>query len=159
MTESVSRHTEAEIIARRGAPVILGGVRKDLPALVIDANERWQELAGRRVAETFGELALGDSWVDALGVVRESVPLMVELLVAYDVEGRLGGTDWIRSHATPAEVWSAFQEVVYASFPFVRDLVKARGSLAPALTALLASSTSSPSPSGASATPPPSAAD
>ena len=159
MTDIGSRHTEAEIVAGLGAVLTLGGLRKELPVLVIDDNEAWLELAGRRIAEAFGDVSTKDRWTDLLTIVPRSITLMVELIDAYDRQGRLGGVKWIRGHATPAEVQAAFLEVVYASYPFARELVSSRGSVIPALTALLASSMSLPSTTGDSETPPPSEGD
>ena len=147
----MARHTEEEIIARRGVSVVLGGIRKDVPALVIEANEAWQLLLARRVGEEWTSLDVTADWTDLIALVSQSIPLMIELVVAYDAEGHTGGAEWIRSHATPEEVYEAFKGVLGASYPFARDLTRYIPMLVgQVLGRASESSTSSPSPSGAS---------
>lgn len=147
-------HTEEEVVRRAGASMVLGGVRKDVPALVIDANEAFQAKLAERASGLWAGMTNVDSWDEVLARASASLPEMIEVIVDYDREGRTGGTEWIRQNATPEEVYEGFKAVLAASFPFARDLVKYPTLLFQVLEQLTASSPSSPSPSGASTTDP-----
>lgn len=104
--------------------VRLGGYAKELPELNIDDNEAWQAKLATDLASQLKHVDTIREWDQAVAVASASTPLMVDLLVAYDHTGVLGGREWIRQHATPAEVYAAFKEVALASYPFGRDLSK-----------------------------------
>lgn len=147
-------HTEGEVVRRLGASMVLGGVRKDVPALVIADNEAFQARLAERLAGIWAGVASLESWDGIFARVTTSLPQMIEVIVDYDKEGRTGGLEWIRSNATPDEVYDGFKAVLEASFPFARDLVKYPTLLTQVLGQLTASLPSSPDPSGASTTDP-----
>lgn len=134
--------------------MVLGGVRKDVPALVIVDNEIFQAKLAERLSGIWAGVASLDGWDDVLARVTTSLPQMIEVIVDYDKEGRTGGLEWIRANATPDEVYDGFKAVLEASFPFARDLVKYPTLLSQVLGQLTGSSPSSPPPSGASTTEP-----
>ena len=49
------------------------------------------------------------------------VEAMLDLLAAYDLQGVLGDRSAIEDRATDQEVYDAFQEVLLATFPFVKN--------------------------------------
>jgi hypothetical protein len=73
---------------------------------------------------------------------------MLELIVAYDRTSALGGREWLEEHAWPRELGPIFTACVEAVFPFDRRAGGPGGSaVAPSAGP---SSTSGPSPTGAS---------
>lgn len=102
----------------------LGGYVKDLPELNIEDNEAWQAKLAIGLADQLKHVDTIREWDQAVAVASASTPLMVDLLVSYDLSGILGGREWIRQHASAAEVYAAFKEVALASYPFGRDLSK-----------------------------------
>lgn len=102
--------------------VRLGGYPKTLPELNIEDNEAWQGKLVVGLASVLKTMDAIKDWDQAVRLVSRSTPLMIDLLVAYDKSGVLGGKEWIRANATNSEVYEAFKEVAQASYPFVRDL-------------------------------------
>ena len=147
-------HTEAEVVRRVGASMVLGGVRKDVPALVIDDDEAFKAKLADRFKTLWSGVESTLSWDDVLRTVSASIPQMIEVIVEYDQGGFSGGAEWIRKNATPEEVYEGFKAVIAASFPFARDLVRYPTLLFQVLEQLTERSPSSPSPSGASTTDP-----
>lgn len=86
----------------------LGGDPVELPVLRIRAAREWK-------AKLDAADASGGTDLD------HPIEVMLDLLVAYDVQGVLGGRDAIEDRATDREVYAAFSEVLAATFPFVRD--------------------------------------
>lgn len=147
-------HTEAEVVRRAGASMVLGGVRKDVPALVISRNEAFQAKLRDRVSGLWSGMEELGGWDEVLARVSTSIPVMIDVIVDYDLEGHAGGKEWILDNATPEEVYDGFKAVLAASFPFAKDLAKYPTLLFQVLEQLTAKSPNSPSPSGASTTDP-----
>lgn len=172
----MSERSEHDKVARRGIPIILGGAPRPLPPLVIADSEEWQELFFARIGAAWTELGgVGEQpqlpassqfkaqvhgadpeatgspstdWTALFGLLAGLTPLQIELLVAYDKGGALGGTEWIRANADRTEVYEAIKAIVVHELPFLRDALKAPGLLQGLLRQVQASSTPSPSPSG-----------
>ncbi len=95
-------------------------------------------------AETFGDLA-------GLGILASDTVL--DLILAYDVAGSLGGREWLEEHADDHELYVVLKAILAVHFPFVKDLVSALQvvtSLMANASSAPASSSSGPSPDGAS---------
>ena len=145
-------HTEAEVVRRAGASLVLGGVRKDVPALTAAKNEEFQAKLGGRFRALWAGISSVADWDAIFATVATSDAEMVGVIVDYDVEGRAGGREWIWENATSEEIYEAFKAVIRASFPFTRDLERYPTLLFQVLEQVTALSQSSPSPSGASTT-------
>lgn len=128
--------------------VVLGGVSKSMRPLVVTANERWQE----QLAETAkGKLRIvAADWQGSVATFAGMTREQVDLLVAYDAEGRLGGREWILEHASAREIWEAFKRVFWESYPAFDDARRFPGiigellSNAPSLLAKYGSTLSAP---------------
>lgn len=115
--------TEDEKVAAQ-IPVVLGTVTKALRVLSMRESRKWKLGLVNAVGGASGGLARMD-----LGKTGDLGPLadaaadrILELVIAYDVDGSLGGRDWIEEHATDAQVYAVFRTVLSLSFPFVTDL-------------------------------------
>lgn len=126
----------------------LGGVTKHVRPLAANPTKKWKALLAERVSQAVGGLELGNDWAAVLGAIGDVEDIQIELLIAYDVEGRLGGADWIGDHATPDEIYEAFKQVVKAAYPFLGDAQRFPQLVGTLLPQLLAISGSSALPSG-----------
>lgn len=129
--------------------IVLAGIEKRLEELPVSGNEDWKrELA----LKAFGRLASAGTLDNAEAIASMFAgvtDVQIELLVAYDRDGRLGGADWIRDNASASEIWTAFKEVMKAAFPFLVDAAKAPNLVAELLPQLAALLGKQPSTSGA----------
>ena len=138
-----------EQIWANALPLVLGGVTKHVRPLAANPSKRWKELLAERFRETFGSFETrGNDWAQVLGLVAGFTDLQIELLVAYDHEGRLGGPEWIGDNASELEIYEAFKAVTVAAFPFLADAQRFPQLLGTLLPQLLAICGSSPSPAG-----------
>jgi hypothetical protein len=119
----------------------LGGSVVELPVLRIRQARAWKE-----------QLAAVDLSAGGEDALDQPIEVMLELLAAYDVTGILGGRDAIEDRATDPEVYDAFRQLLAATFPFVATsaLTADFSRLVVAAFYARASSTSGPSPAGAS---------
>lgn len=144
-----SRPRSEEEVFSGTVDVVLGGVAKSMRPLVVTENEDWQRQLGE-VAK--GRLRLiADDWQASVATFAGLTREQVALLVAYDLEGRLGGETWILSHATSREIWEAFKRVFWEAFPAFDDARRFPGIIGELLSnapSLLARYGSSPSTSG-----------
>lgn len=147
---------EEEILTRSGIRIVLGGHAKTVAPLTIDRNREWKKGLAQTVGVAWASLAgSADDWTGLIATVAAMSGQHIELLVAYDEAGSLGGADWIAGHATEREVWTGLKAVLDEAFPQIAELLRKvpPAILIPTVLQLLGSSTSSPSPVG-----PPSAA-
>jgi hypothetical protein len=143
-----SRPRPEEEIFGGTVDVVLGNVSKSMRPLVVEENDIWQA----RLADIAqGRLRIiAADWRASVATFAGMTDAQIELLAAYDVEGRLGGEAWIRSHATPRQVWEAFKRVFWESYPAFDDARRFPGiigellSNAPSLLARYGSSASAP---------------
>ena len=98
-----------------------GTTEREVPTLPLRPAREWQ----RRVSALsggFGLPSLAD-W-DGLDVGRFAnltTDALLDLAVAYDRTGALGGREWLEENADPAEVYEAVVAMAENAFPFVRD--------------------------------------
>lgn len=85
-----------------------GGETVELPVLRIRKAREWKK-------------RLADLDLSGDGDMDYPVEAMLDLLIAYDVQGLLGDREAIEGKATDQELYDAFQEVLLATFPFVKD--------------------------------------
>ena len=85
---------------------VIGGQVVELPVLRIRKAREWKK-------------RLGEVEVEGEHDMDYPIEVMLDLLVAYDVQGVLGSRDSVEDRATDREVYDAFREVMAATFPFV----------------------------------------
>jgi hypothetical protein len=149
MAAITDRPRSEEEIFSGTVDVVLGGVSKSMRPLVVTRNEAWQALLAEKAQGRL--VAASTDWHAAVAVFAGMTREQVDLLVAYDHEGRLGGPEWILEHATAREIWEAFKRVFWESFPAFDDARRFPGIIGELLSnapSLLARYGSSPSPSG-----------
>jgi hypothetical protein len=142
---------EETILTRAGIRIVLGGHAKFVAPLTIDRNREWKKGLADTVGVAFGSLASSAAdWKKLVSTVAGTTDQQVDLLVAYDEAGSLGGREWIGAHATEREVWDGLRAVLDEAFPQIAELLRKvpPAILLPTVLQLLESSTSSPSPAG-----------
>jgi hypothetical protein len=131
-------------------PLTLGGVKKPIRPLAARPSREWKALLADKVrAATAGIEMKGSDWGQVLALLSDLTDLQVELLVAYDREGRLGSADWILDNASEREIYEAFKTVLVEAFPPLADAQRFPQLLAGLLPQLLALSGNSDSANGA----------
>ena len=138
--------------------VRIGGVEKALPTLKLRKARAWKEQVGEVLGTSLDGFELNGS-ADLAGLALVAGDRMLDLVLAYDETGALGGREWLEDNADDAQVYAILRTLLDRSFPFVRDLnaVVARLREALAGTALVpaaslgARSTNGLSPTGDSA--------
>lgn len=140
-----------EDIASGTIRVSVGGVERIVPTLPIGPTRDWQTLVADRLG-AFGVILAAEQSPSTLAELsHQSLDTVLDLAVAYDRTGSLGGRAWLEEHADPEQVYAAVRLMLEVAFPFAPDLrtlltvlpgVILRGPSGPA------NSTSSPSPSG-----------
>lgn len=109
--------------------VVVGGSTRNLPTLKIRAEREWKLL----LAQTLGEAQVGldfeeirkggDAAYQAMAPLANlATDLSVDLLLAYDKGGVLGGREFLEENADASEVYRALLKALKVAFPFVRDL-------------------------------------
>jgi hypothetical protein len=102
--------------------VTLGGQAKSLPVLPIVRNRDWKQQFDATVRE-IGASSESDDFDEVVRALSDSIEKMLDLLIAYDESGALGGHEWIDGNATDREVYETFKKVTDAAFPFGIDLM------------------------------------
>lgn len=129
----------------------IGADVRQVPVLTIAANRTWKATFEAAVRKVLGRVEDVDTLDAVVGVLNDSTDLMIDLLVAYDAGGQLGGRAWIEGHATDDDVYQAMKRVTAAAYPFGIDLARMipdlRAILATAVMRASAARTSSPPPS------------
>lgn len=123
-------------------PIVVGGQPVDLRTLNLDESDEWQK-----------QFAAFDVAFDSAEEAKRTTDAMLELVIAYDVDSRLGPD--VRKRFTRAELYAAFKQMAQAEIPFLADSPSAARVFGETLAARLVvgqfpqeSSTSSPSPNG-----------
>lgn len=101
----------------------VGGQTKHLPELKRYRNREWKALVQRRFAETLGATREVETFDDVVNLIAGGSDLYVELLVAYDDSGVLGGAEWLDRNATDRDLYFAFKKVASVAFPETPDLL------------------------------------
>jgi len=116
----------------------VGGVEKVVPTLSIKATRGWVAF----VAGKFGDFSSVMGRDQSPGTFEAFATLgldaIVEVVMAYDQTGALGGRDWLEEHADPAQLYGAARAMGEVSAPFVNDLRAVLG-MFPGLLAAVAS--------------------
>lgn len=120
MSDQPAKRTEDEIVAGL-LTVTLGAIRKPLRILTMREARVWKLSLVGKLGGEIGSLDLA-STKDVGPLIEAAADRILDLVVAYDVDGSLGGREWLESHASDLEVYSVFRRLLEVSFPFVRDL-------------------------------------
>lgn len=123
-----------------------GGVETEVPALPLRPARVWVAQLRERLA---GVAALSsDRDTDVIWRLSDAMTdSAVDLIVAYDRDGVIGGADWLLDHATPREIKSALDTMREEALPF-GDTVTLMDLAVMAVQSLAPSSTNGPSPTG-----------
>lgn len=121
MSDQPAKRSEEEIVAGL-LTVTLGGThRKPLRVLTMREARVWKLSLVGKLGGEIGSLDLA-STKDVGPLIEAASDRILDLVVAYDVDGTLGGREWLEDHASDLEVYSVFRRLLEVSFPFVRDL-------------------------------------
>jgi len=132
--------SEQDVLAAAPIAVTLGGRERLLPPLSIRRNREWKRELAQAVGMSwaaFGQAGTDDTG-SIIGLVAGATDTMLDLLIAYDLSGALGGREWIEDNASDAEVYDAFKEVLAVAYPPFRDARTLPG-LGQAMVSLLTS--------------------
>ena len=156
-------HHAASLIVRSEEEILagvlwlnLGGEEFPVRELRIAGVREWKRQLTAVLGE-FGNMEYSNSSELPkliLGFLDASTDHQVDLILAYDREGKItGGREWIEENASTTEVYHAFRKMVESAFPFVQDvegMVKQVQALMKAAQSQQESSTSTPLPIGGS---------
>jgi hypothetical protein len=132
--------------------IAVGGVEKIVPTLPIRATREWQAALATGPGRFTPHDVNDWSPEEAASFSSLTVDVILDIVCAYDRTDALGGRDWLEEHADPAQLYTAAGQMAEVAFPFAEDTRTL-------LTALVVrsvvgsaprSSTSGPSPIGAS---------
>lgn len=133
--------------------IAVGGQERLVPTLPIRATREWQAEIAKGPAG-FTVPVDDDDWSAATlseftGFTLEAI---LDIVVAYDRTGALGGREWLEEHADPAQLYAAASQMAEVAFPFATDIPMVLAALVVRQVAVpsQASSTSGPSRTGAS---------
>lgn len=93
--------------------IAIGGGVREVPTLKAKYIGKWGEQFADRGGEPVGEWTMDD----VVAFSEGSVTRLVDLVVAYDVTGALGGREWIEEHADPAQLNEALIQMIGNAFP------------------------------------------
>lgn len=101
----------------------VGGVEKIVPTLPIRATREWQATIATGPSG-FEVPVSDDDWTAATvsefsGLALETI---LDVVVAYDRTGALGGREWLEEHADPAQLYAAATQMAEVAFPFATDI-------------------------------------
>ena len=104
-----------EEVATGVLQISVGGVVKAMPTLPIKHIPEWAKLLD---AVTPSGIAASDPEEGFTLIARVTLAGLLDLVVAYDRSGALGGREWIEEHADPAEMKAAAVQMADNAFPF-----------------------------------------
>lgn len=144
-----------EDVVRGALRIWVGGGEKKVPTLKIRASEAWVLVAAEKIGPLTLSLAAEESpeVLGSFAVLTQNA--ILDLVVAYDTTGALGGRQWLEDNADPLEVFTALRQMARVALPFVdgvgivMEVLARMERLVLSLKSL--TSTSGPSPTGASA--------
>lgn len=143
----------AEDVAAGILRIAVGGQERLVPTLSIKDTREWQ-MGLATGPSGFTVPVTEDDWTAATvaeftGLTLEAV---LDVVVAYDKTGALGGREWLETHADPAQVYAAASQMAEVAFPFATDIPMVLAALVVrnVVGSASPSSTSGPSRTGAS---------
>ena len=103
--------------------IAVGGVEKIVPTLPLRATREWQaKLAAG--PSGFSVPVTEDDWTAAnvsefAGLTLDTV---LDMVVAYDRTGALGGREWLDENADPAQLYAAAEQMAEVAYPFADNV-------------------------------------
>lgn len=104
--------------------VQVGGVQKALPTLKLRAAREWKEQVAATLATSVDGFELNGT-LDVANLANTAGDKVLDLVLAYDQSGALGGREWLEDHADDAQLYAVLRVCLETSFPFVHDLQSA----------------------------------
>jgi hypothetical protein len=95
--------------------ISVGGVVKTMPTLPIKHIAEWAKLLDVLTPST---VAPGDPNEGFTLIASVTLTSLLDLVIAYDQTGALGGREWLEEHADPAELKAAAEAMAGNAFPF-----------------------------------------
>jgi hypothetical protein len=97
----------------------MGGTVKAVPTLKAGHIEEW----GRLLASEDPNAKVPSEWTvaDVGSLAGESATRLIDLCVAYDRTGALGGREWLGENADPAQLYAAVVAMVGNAFPLAES--------------------------------------
>lgn len=95
--------------------ISVGGVVKMMPTLPIKHIPEWAQLLD---ALTPSAVTPGDPSEGFTLIAKVTLAGLLDLIVAYDRTGALGGREWLEENADPAELKAAAEQMAGNAFPF-----------------------------------------
>ena len=111
--------SEEEVLAGL-LTVTVGGIERSMPTLPIRDARDWRKRLAAEVAPIAGLQIDANDWAGMPEKLTLAEDTMLDLIVAYDRTGALGGREWLEEHAWPRELGPIFTACVEAVFPFDR---------------------------------------
>lgn len=99
----------------------VGGIEKLVPTLKLRAARQWVDKGVDTVPEFRKVLAGDQSPASLKALATLTAATLLDLVVAYDVTGALGGRDWLEENADPAQLYAAFRQMGENAVPFAGD--------------------------------------
>jgi len=111
--------------------IAVGGLEKIVPTLSIKANREWQQQFAAVGSSGFSAPARDADW--SATTVSEfsgmTLDATLDMVVAYDLTGALGGREWLEENADPAQLYAAMTQMAEVAFPFADDIKVLLGAL------------------------------
>ena len=102
-------------VATRVLRITVGGVVKAMPTLPIRHIPEWAQMLDALTPST---ALAGDPENGFTLISRVTLGSLLDLILAYDRTGALGGREWLEEHADPAELKAAAEAMAGNAFPF-----------------------------------------
>src|SRR5688500_7345976 len=104
-------------------PVSVGGQMRNLPELKRHRNREWKALFQQTVGVTLSKSHDLEDLEDVVQLISGTSDVQIDLLVAYDEQGVLGGRECLDTNATDREIYTAIKRVAAVAFPEMPDLL------------------------------------
>lgn len=95
--------------------ISVGGVVKTMPTLPIDQIGEWAKMLDALTPSSAGQ---GDPNQGFAFIASVTLTSLLDLVLAYDKTGALGGREWLEKNADPAELKTAAEQMAENAFPF-----------------------------------------
>lgn len=118
--------------------VVLGGQTYELRVLPMAAARKWKAALADAVRKVVTDIAPVQQVDDVAELLAGQAEVMMDLIIAYDVDGTLPEREWIDNHATDRECYESLKRVTAATYPFAPEVLR----IVPDLLPLLADSLS-----------------
>jgi hypothetical protein len=103
--------------------IAVGGVEKIVPTLPLRATREWQ--ARISTGPTGFTVPVSEADWSATTVAEFSgmtLDTILDLVVAYDRTGALGGREWLEENADPAQLYAAAEQMAEVAYPFADNI-------------------------------------